>query len=67
MLKGLPQTLMKTSTLAASAEKRGGGGGGGAQTKAWSVDNALPQFLADFFALRVDKIYSKNRSGKRQF
>ena len=36
------------------------------QTKARSVDNALPQFLADFFALRVDKIISKNRSEKRQ-
>ena len=29
---------------------------GGSQTKAWPVDNALPQFLADFCALRVDKI-----------
>ena len=51
MLKGLPQTRMKTSTLAASAAKRG------SQTKSWSVDNALPQFLADFCALRVDKIF----------
>ena len=37
------------------------------QTKAWFVDNALPQFLADFFALRVDKINSNISLGSDNF
>ena len=37
------------------------------QTKAWSVDNALPHFLLDFFALRVDKVYLKIPLGSNNF
>ena len=42
-------------------------GSGRPQTKAWSLYNALPQSLADFFALRVDKINNKIAPGSDNY